>query len=856
MPTPPAAPDAGRNPKGTTTPPGFFARLPPPPAIPDHELLELIGRGSYGQVWLARSRLGTMRAVKIVSREAFEDRKPFEREFKGIQRFEPVSRTHEGLVDILQVGVTDDYFYYVMELADDCQEMQKEECKMQKAVALTKGRDQSNSAFRLPPSYFPRTLRVEQQRLGRLPVAECVRIGRVLASALAHLHRHNLVHRDVKPSNIIFVEGQPKLADIGLVADMSEARSYVGTEGFVPPEGPGTPKADLYSLGKVLYEISTGKDRRDFPAWPDELASEPNAGKGDAGSSSDSALLTPHSASEAAFLELNAVIVKACQADPDQRYASAEAMEVDLAMLEQGRSVRRKRSRERTWAVARITSLITVALLVTTVALMQFSRWLRNSGRPATAEEASIFILPFRHSAPGPLRRESWELEQDVCFCGRLTDAFIGGLALAPGIRTGPRKSGWIRYDEDDIRHALVRTNSARYILTGRLDHTNDTLRLALRLYERQKESPIWTENLVRTTNDVVALEQQAIAAVARRLDRPIAEEVQRQINQTLSNNLAAYGLFHRARLRYLSGFSADFHQALADYTAALDADPNYTAAYVGIMWLRGEIGFEQPPRSVQPEICNRANQLLALDDTVFLAHTRIVYRLLYYDYDWDSALKYITWMRAVWPEEHLEQAIWMRTLGRTNEARIHHERLKLLPNPGFMELTFIAYGECVWRQYDAALAAAERFGARYPDSPPFLLGCVQLQAGNYSKAIEHLKKAAGPGPGPSLLGLLGRAYALAGDRTNALDMLRQLEPRVVAGDADPYYLAWIQAGLGRKAEALLSLEKAVDYKSIYITHSEFGGLRTDPAWDEFRDDPRFEAICQKVGMGKDQWPK
>ena len=90
----------------------------PPPAIPDHELLRLIGRGSYGEVWLARSKLGTLRAVKIVYRATFEDSRPFEREFKGIQKFEPISRSHEGLVDILQVGGAEDYFYYVMELAD------------------------------------------------------------------------------------------------------------------------------------------------------------------------------------------------------------------------------------------------------------------------------------------------------------------------------------------------------------------------------------------------------------------------------------------------------------------------------------------------------------------------------------------------------------------------------------------------------------------------------------------------------------------------------------------------------------------------------------------------------------------
>src|SRR5213594_2336480 len=91
-----------------------------PPHIPDHELLRRIGAGSYGEVWLARSVMGTLRAVKIVQRQTFERDESFEREFKGIQKFEPVSRSHEGLVDILQIGRNYEAgcFYYVMELAD------------------------------------------------------------------------------------------------------------------------------------------------------------------------------------------------------------------------------------------------------------------------------------------------------------------------------------------------------------------------------------------------------------------------------------------------------------------------------------------------------------------------------------------------------------------------------------------------------------------------------------------------------------------------------------------------------------------------------------------------------------------
>src|SRR5438445_12001438 len=127
-----ARPAKGQSPGGLAGPashPGSTATeisLPhqsgaPPPSVSDHELLRRIGGGSYGEVWLARSVMGTYRAVKVVYRATFKDARPFEREFAGLQKFEPISRSHEGLVDLLQVGSSEQegYFYYVMELADD-----------------------------------------------------------------------------------------------------------------------------------------------------------------------------------------------------------------------------------------------------------------------------------------------------------------------------------------------------------------------------------------------------------------------------------------------------------------------------------------------------------------------------------------------------------------------------------------------------------------------------------------------------------------------------------------------------------------------------------------------------------------
>ncbi len=284
-----------------------------PPTIPDHELLRAIGQGSYGEVWLARSVLGALRAVKVVYRERFRDARPYEREFNGILRVEPLSRASDGLVDILHVGRHEPagYFYYVMELADDAGNHQN-------------SRNPAEDARQ----YQPLTLARELKRCGRLTFEQCVQLGVNLSSALSSLHQSGLVHRDVKPSNILYVEGVPKLGDIGLVGETGETGSFVGTEGYIPPEGPGTPQADVFSLGKVLYEAATGLDRLEFPLLPANLI---------------------ESGADARFAELNEIFVQACAADPRVRYQSAEELHADFSLLHRGQSVRRQRRAERRW---------------------------------------------------------------------------------------------------------------------------------------------------------------------------------------------------------------------------------------------------------------------------------------------------------------------------------------------------------------------------------------------------------------------------------------------------------------------------------------------------------------------------
>jgi serine/threonine protein kinase/Tfp pilus assembly protein PilF len=355
------------------SPPTFvetLARL----RVPDHELIRRIGSGAYGEVWLARNVVGTLRAVKVVHRCNFSEAYPFEREFKGIQKYEPISRGHEGLIDILQIGRNDEagYFYYVMELADDAAQNRKPEIgnpkEARNSKAETSAEDQpirtagfgfpSDFGLRNSDLYSPRTLRHDLKQHGRLTPNECLRIGLMLSSGLEHLQQQGLVHRDIKPSNIIFVNGAPKLADIGLVADVDEARSFVGTVGFIPPEGPGTAQADVYGLGKVLYEMLTGKDRQEFPALPDEFL----------GSTRDSCgRLRPGASGEATFerrlwTELNQITLRACESDTRRRYPSAQAMHDELALWERGQSVKRKRAVDRCLGVFKNALLMAVLL--------------------------------------------------------------------------------------------------------------------------------------------------------------------------------------------------------------------------------------------------------------------------------------------------------------------------------------------------------------------------------------------------------------------------------------------------------------------------------------------------------------
>ena len=273
-----------------------------------------IGQGAHGVVFLADGPDGRV-ALKICRRPDDPDRsQEWERERRGWNIFSRIP-PHPGLIHPLVMGETPDgtAFWVAMELADPESENADAE------------------------NYRPLTLASVAAAEVALTLGRCLAIGERLASALEHLQRHHLLHRDVKPGNVLFVRGAPVLADAGLVVDEREAASLVGTPGYEPPEHHGTPQGDVFSLGRTLWRIGTGRA-------PEEAGFAPCA---------------EADTSDSDFWRFLAIIGKATSPVPERRYRSAKAFRKELARL----SRRHRTARLRRCAVPLLATICAALLL-------------------------------------------------------------------------------------------------------------------------------------------------------------------------------------------------------------------------------------------------------------------------------------------------------------------------------------------------------------------------------------------------------------------------------------------------------------------------------------------------------------
>jgi TolB-like protein/Tfp pilus assembly protein PilF len=859
------------------------------PRIPDLELLRCIGRGAYGGVWLARNIVGSYRAVKIIDRKAFHDGETFEREFFGLQRFEPISREHEGFVAILHVGRSSagDFFYYVMELADD----------------------DSNGDKIDHETYLPKTLSSELARCGRLPVKQTVQLGLSLSDALAQLHRDGLVHRDIKPSNIIFVKSHPKLADIGLVAQAGEKRR-LGTEGYIPPEGPGKPQADLYSLGKVLYEASTGTDRLDYPDLPADFDTM---------------------AERETFLKLNSIILKACDNDIGKRYRTATEINDDLEQLGVAKPVQIVRSHLRRNALPAVSAVLLGALIAAVGVIV----WKRDVFHPTPAP--GIAVLPFENRSDD---------NQHSFFADGVQDEILSDLAKIADLRVISRTSvmqykGGVARNLREIGRQLGVAN----VVEGSVQWSGNRVRVKAQLLDARTDQHLWGQVYDRNLSDVFAIQTEIAETIAKQLQAKLSPAEKNAIERHPTSDIPAFDLYTRAKNLLLettlgSDNKTNLLQGVELLNQAVARDPSFFDAYCQLAWANDFLyllGHDHTSaRLALAEAAIQAAFRLRPDaGEAYLARAWN----LYWGYlDYEDALAEVEIASQTLPNDaglFRLKAFIERRQGRWEQAIGSFERASALDPRNFFTIQQIARSYEFLRRYAEEQRTLDRILAIAPDDAVTKAqrALVQLNwqadtrllhqtidsiratnpAAMSKVADEWLMCALGerdanaaknaliafgenrPNPNSDsvsltrlfLEGVIARMIKDDAKTQSAFVAARAEQEKTV--QAEPDYapalcvLGLIDAGLGRKAEALREGRRAVEVLPVekdsingpamikylamiaawvgendlaceqlatavrFPNSPSYGQLKLLPFWDPLRGDPRFEKIVASL---------
>jgi TolB-like protein/Tfp pilus assembly protein PilF len=751
------------------------------PPVPDYEMLRPIGRGSYGDVWLARGVTGIYRAVKVVWRDRFENAEPFEREFRGLRDFAAISLKAKGQMALLHIGRNDaaGFFYYVMELADDAN---------------------TGRTFD-PATYVPLTLKEWRQRKGRVPASDVVAAGVELASALAALHASGLVHRDIKPSNGILVNGQAKLADIGLVASAGEARTFIGTVGYVPPEGPGSPAADVFALGCVLYELATGLDRDEFPKLPPELNRLP-----------DQKLL----------FALNEIILRACEANPARRYPGAGAMLKDLLALQAGSAHRGRR---------KLLLMITTAGLV--VVAIGFSFWWKlHSGPPAGAisppapaavAEKSVAVLAFANLSD--------DKEQEY-FSDGISEELLNALSRVPGLKVSARTSAFHFKGKDTPIPEIAKQLGVAYVVEGSVRKAGNRVRIAVQLVKAADGFQVWSENYDRELRDIFAVQDEITKNILAAVKVQVLGERDRV--RAVPTNLEAYNFYLRAQALLSARTEPDLREAIQLYESAVASAPDYAPAWVGLAWARGLLpSYAALSGAGAKEMADKSKQAaqraleLEPDNASALALLGWVHSWL--EWRWDEGLAELARAAELAPNSaevlNLQGDI-LRMACEYDRALEVKQRAWQLDPLGVAYNFDVAYVRLMRREYDQAIVLGEATVRVWPQNLDAYCPIIFAagRSGQFSlmrRTVEVMRQNVHNSDGRRLL---VEAHAAIMDRRidEAGPLLAQAAKLAEVGKASPAYMGYCYLLAGDTDQAKAWLQRAVELHDPFINWDVF----------------------------------
>jgi TolB-like protein/Tfp pilus assembly protein PilF len=775
-----------------------------------YRILEKIGAGGMGTVYRAHDeRLGRDVALKVLPPTGLgndESRRLFRKEALALSRL-----NHPNIAAIYDFDFDAGIDFLVMELIA--------------GVTLA--------------SKFAR---------GALSEEEVLQYGQQIALALEHAHGYGVVHRDLKPGNVIIrSDGQLKVVDFGLAKlvtidesaateSLSGVHGLAGTLPYMSPEQlwgrPPDFRSDIYSAGVVLYEMATGK--RPFQGKVPTAISE--------------AILhtdppAPRQLSPAISPGLESIILKCLEKEPAARYQTARELSADLrraqtpsAAISAGPKPASVRAR---WAP--------IALLIAMLAIVLPISFLKVRARHARTNAASQ-ISSIRSLAVLPLENLSRDPEQEY-FADGMTDELTTELARIGALRVVSRTSAMLYKRTSKTLPQIARELQVDGVIEGSVLRSDGFVRINTQLVQAQADKELWAHSYQRELKDVLQLQGELAHDIAEQIKIKVTPQEELRLAATRTVNPESHEAYLKGLYHWNKGTEENYRDARNYFKQAIALDPNYAPAYAGLadyFWATDQL----PPSLAMPSARENVLKALALDDGLADAHKTLASIKFYGDWDWVAAeneFKRALALNPSYSEGHRMHSVFLSALGReadaTGEIQIA-QRLDPLSLTTSVTAGWISYFA---RQYDRALQQCRSVLELDPNWSPAheCLGDVFTAQGNFPQGIAECQQAAiGSGHDPVRLAALARTYALAGRESDARKILAELNKASKTEYIAPYFFATIEAALGEKDQAFAWLERGFNGRDPYLTR-----LRVDVAMDPLRSDARFKMLLRRVGL-------
>jgi TolB-like protein/DNA-binding winged helix-turn-helix (wHTH) protein/Tfp pilus assembly protein PilF len=480
------------------------------------------------------------------------------------------------------------------------------------------------------------------------------------------------------------------------------------------------------------------------------------------------------------------------------------------------------------------------AVLATlTVALVLYrGSQTRRAGQPAIK---SIAVLPLKNLSPDPT--------QEYLADG-MTEELMGRLAGIHELRVISRTSV-MRFKGSPLSiPEIAKTLAVDAIVEGSVIREGSHIRVHAQLIRGATDDHFWSETYDRQMGDTFALESELAQSIASRVEVSVTGEERAKLRAAHPVSPEVYESYLKGRFAK-GNTKAEVEQSVAYYEDAIRRDPTFAPAYVGLAWAYGTLGSPfvgAPPGEVRPKMVSALRKALELDPDTADANLMLA-EINMDQWHWAESATEFKRALAVNPNDagaHSGFSRWLLFQGHTEEAIAWARRARELDplGVGGTEMGWILFQA---RRYDEAIRELRSAAAVHPDDgyAYWFLGFALIANGQADQAIAPLEKARSlSGGSPPVIGVLVRAYAHAGRRTDALRLLNELKRRQQTSYVPTAAFIEAYLGIGDNEQALAWLERAYQEKSDILPY-----IKVEPFFDPLRGDPRFADLLRRVGL-------